>query len=131
VLKLLVGASAGSKRHEPIVLQRRADMPKPEVSLASRSPPVAVNLSSADTQAGENSPHAAISANGRFVAFDCFAANLVPGDANGVIDVFVRGPLTPRLVLLELGQVVADLIPLRLGADEDMSRGPDGWGIDQ
>jgi archaellum component FlaF (FlaF/FlaG flagellin family) len=34
-----------------------------------------------------------ISADGRFVAFDSFASNLVPGDTNGVGDVFVRGPL--------------------------------------
>ena len=32
----------------------------------------------------------AISANGRFVAFESGATNLVPGDTNGVEDVFVR-----------------------------------------
>jgi Tol biopolymer transport system component len=31
-----------------------------------------------------------ISADGRFVAFDSYATNLVPGDTNGFIDVFVR-----------------------------------------
>jgi archaellum component FlaF (FlaF/FlaG flagellin family) len=31
-----------------------------------------------------------VSANGRYVAFDSAASNLVPGDANGVRDVFVR-----------------------------------------
>jgi Tol biopolymer transport system component len=34
-----------------------------------------------------------ISADGRYVAFTCAASNLVPGDDNGVNDVFVRGPL--------------------------------------
>ncbi|CAN5754431.1 PD40 domain-containing protein [soil metagenome] len=33
---------------------------------------------------------AALSATGRFVAFDSIAANLVPGDTNGEFDVFVR-----------------------------------------
>src|SRR4029079_6848863 len=32
----------------------------------------------------------AISADGRFVAFDSRASNLVPGDTNGKIDIFVR-----------------------------------------
>ena len=32
----------------------------------------------------------ALSANGRFVAFDSFATNLVPGDTNKVVDVFVH-----------------------------------------
>jgi Tol biopolymer transport system component len=31
-----------------------------------------------------------ISSNGRFVVFDSEASNLVPGDTNGVVDVFVR-----------------------------------------
>ncbi|MBI1849479.1 MAG: PD40 domain-containing protein [Planctomycetes bacterium] len=35
-----------------------------------------------------------MSANGRFVAFDSTAANLVPGDSNGSIDVFVRDRMT-------------------------------------
>jgi|RhiMethySRZTD1v2_1073278.scaffolds.fasta_scaffold17610_2 Tol biopolymer transport system component len=44
-------------------------------------------------QANGNSDVASISADGRFVAFDSFASNLVAGDTNGVSDVFVRGPL--------------------------------------
>src|SRR5207253_8937535 len=32
----------------------------------------------------------AVSADGRFVAFDSAASNLVPGDTNGTFDVFVR-----------------------------------------
>ncbi len=31
-----------------------------------------------------------VSADGRFVVFDSYATNLVPGDNNGVIDIFVR-----------------------------------------
>ena len=33
-----------------------------------------------------------ISADGRHVVFISFASNLVPGDTNGVYDVFVRDP---------------------------------------
>ncbi len=40
------------------------------------------------------------SENGRYVSFDSYAPNLVPGDANGTVDVFVRDTLlkTTRLV---------------------------------
>ena len=52
-----------------------------------------VSVDSAGGQA--NSPFLAvgglaISADGRFVAFDSLASNLVPGDTNGTLDVFVR-----------------------------------------
>lgn len=44
-----------------------------------------------DSGAGrQNTSRAVISADGRFVAFPSFASNLVPRDANGRIDVFVR-----------------------------------------
>jgi Tol biopolymer transport system component len=59
-----------------------------------------VSVSSAGHQAtggiGGNPIHPSISADGRFVAFDSFASNLVDGDTNGLPggeDVFVRGPL--------------------------------------
>jgi Tol biopolymer transport system component len=41
------------------------------------------------------SENAAISGDGRFVAFQSRATNLVEGDTNGVLDVFIRGPLQP------------------------------------
>jgi hypothetical protein len=41
-----------------------------------------------DGPTGTDSPY--ISADGRYVAFDFGAANLVAGDTNGVIDIFVR-----------------------------------------
>src|SRR6266480_1144362 len=49
-----------------------------------------VTVSSAGTQANDASYGLAISGGGRFVAFDSFASNLVPGDTNHVPDVFVR-----------------------------------------
>ncbi|MEW6776449.1 MAG: hypothetical protein AB1405_09160 [Bdellovibrionota bacterium] len=42
------------------------------------------------TQADESSQNVVLSGTGRFVAFDSQATNLVPGDANGTSDVFVR-----------------------------------------
>ena len=50
-----------------------------------------VSVASNGTQAnGYGAPPLAISADGRFVAFRSFATNLVPGDTNGLDDVFVH-----------------------------------------
>ena len=49
---------------------------------------VSVNSAGVEGNFGSDSP--SISADGRFVAFASGATNLVPGDTNGVIDVFVR-----------------------------------------
>jgi Tol biopolymer transport system component len=48
------------------------------------------SVSSAGVQANARSDRCSISADGRFVAFQSSASNLVSGDANGVYDVFVR-----------------------------------------
>jgi Tol biopolymer transport system component len=49
-----------------------------------------VSMSSTGTAGDNDSVLAAISGNGRFVAFWSFASNLVPGDTNGTTDVFVH-----------------------------------------
>jgi Tol biopolymer transport system component len=50
-----------------------------------------VSVGAGGEQAKGNSSGApALSADGRFVAFQSFASNLVPGDTNGATDVFVR-----------------------------------------
>ncbi len=49
-----------------------------------------VSVSSKGVQGNNSSNKASISANGRFVVFESFADNLVPGDTNGVSDIFVR-----------------------------------------
>ncbi len=49
-----------------------------------------VNVSSTGEQANGNSSSRSISADGRFVAFESSASNLVPGDTNGYRDVFVH-----------------------------------------
>jgi Tol biopolymer transport system component len=49
-----------------------------------------VSVGSAGQQADDGSRSPSISGNGRFVAFRSSATNLVPGDTNGVDDVFVH-----------------------------------------
>jgi archaellum component FlaF (FlaF/FlaG flagellin family) len=49
-----------------------------------------ISVAGDGTQANNSSGSAAISADGRHVAFQSLADNLVPGDTNGVADVFVR-----------------------------------------
>jgi TolB protein len=49
-----------------------------------------VNVSSAGLQANSSTDGAALSGDGRYVAFPSYASNLVPNDTNSLIDVFVR-----------------------------------------
>jgi len=49
-----------------------------------------VSMASEGTQANESSYRPALSADGRYVAFDSGASNLVPGDTNETRDVFVH-----------------------------------------
>jgi Tol biopolymer transport system component len=51
---------------------------------------VRVSVRSDGTEADQNSSAPSISADGRYVAFESFAANLVAGDLNGLFDVFVH-----------------------------------------
>jgi uncharacterized repeat protein (TIGR01451 family) len=53
-----------------------------------------VSVDSAETQANQDSVHAAMTPDGRFVAFASLASNLVPGDTNDLPDTFVRDRLT-------------------------------------
>jgi Tol biopolymer transport system component len=54
-------------------------------------------------QGDGNSFDAAISADGRFVAFSSEASNLVPGDTNGVSDIFVYDRQTATTTRISLG----------------------------
>jgi len=49
-----------------------------------------VSVASSGTQGNDGSFNPALSTNGRYVAFESSASNLVPGDTNGVGDVFVH-----------------------------------------
>src|SRR5262245_10712203 len=53
-----------------------------------------VSVDSAGIEGDSESELCAVSADGRFVAFASLASNLVPGDTNGVSDVFVHDRLT-------------------------------------
>jgi hypothetical protein len=55
-----------------------------------------VSVASDGTQADHLSAGPRISADGRIVAFESFADNLVPGDTNGSPDVFVHNRVTGR-----------------------------------
>lgn len=52
-----------------------------------------VSIDSAGVQGNNGSYSPTISADGRIVAFNSYASNLVAGDSNGVVDVFVRNRL--------------------------------------
>ncbi|KAA0236131.1 MAG: hypothetical protein EDR02_01860 [Actinobacteria bacterium] len=52
-----------------------------------------VSVDSAGNQGDSSSDYSAISADGRFVAFDSAASSLVPGDTNDVHDIFLRDTL--------------------------------------
>jgi Tol biopolymer transport system component len=71
---------------------------------------VRVSLGQSGAEADNASGEAAISADGRFVAFASFASNLAPDDTNGVEDVFVRDRQvgTTERVSLGRGDAQAD-----------------------
>jgi len=71
--------------------------------LATIAAPVAAqsvsreSLAANGAQGNDQCFDTAISADGRFVAFDSRASNLVPGDTNGKIDIFVRDRLNATI----------------------------------
>ena len=60
------------------------------------------SVDSAGVQAGNASSAPSISADGRYVAFQSDATNLVPGDTNGTTDVFVHDAVTGSTVRVSL-----------------------------
>ena len=60
----------------------------------SPTPPSSVSVDSAGNQGNGGSSVPSISADGRFVAFNSNATNLVPGDTNNRSDIFLRDLLT-------------------------------------
>ena len=53
-----------------------------------------LSIASDGTQSDAGSQYASVSADGRYVAFESSAANLVAGDTNGALDIFVRDRVT-------------------------------------
>jgi Tol biopolymer transport system component len=49
-----------------------------------------VSLASDGSQGNNDSSFPSISADGRYVAFESWASNLVGGDTNDLVDIFVR-----------------------------------------
>ena len=62
-----------------------------------------VSVSSTGVQANGDCFHPAISVDGRFVAFDSNASNLVTGDHNGTNDVFVADLQTGKVIRVSVG----------------------------
>jgi Ca2+-binding RTX toxin-like protein len=61
-----------------------------------------VSVDSAGNPVNSESYRPSISADGRFVAFNSVASNIVPGDTNGASDVFVRDTLTNTTTLVSV-----------------------------
>ena len=61
-----------------------------------------VSMSSGGKKGNGGSGNPSISADGRYVAFNSDATNLVPGDTNGVVDVFVHDRQTGQTVRVSL-----------------------------
>ena len=80
-------------------------------SLAQGQTTERASLGTNGEQAYEQSRQPQISADGRFVAFSTGAANLVPGDTNGVWDVFLRDRrrrTTERVSVSSAGEAADD-----------------------
>ena len=64
---------------------------------------IRVSVDSAGNQGNDSSYSPSISADGKFVAFDSKAFNLVPGDTNNSGDIFVRDLLTNTTTRVSVG----------------------------
>src|SRR3954467_3921651 len=58
-----------------------------------------VSIATGGAQGDKASSRASVSADGRYVAFESFATNLVAVDGNGVCDIFVRDQQTGTVEL--------------------------------
>jgi Tol biopolymer transport system component len=63
-----------------------------------------VSVASDGAQANATSGLSRLSADGRFVAFQSFAANLVPGDTNGQYDAFVHDRKTQETIRVSVSE---------------------------
>ena len=62
-----------------------------------------ISVSDAGAQGDNDSDHASISADGRYVAFASLAENFVPGDTNLATDIFVRDRAAGRIERVSVG----------------------------
>jgi Tol biopolymer transport system component len=66
-----------------------------------------VSVASGGTQGNNNCFHLALSANGRFVAFESLASNFIPGDTNNELDIFLRDRLNGTTELVSISMTAA------------------------
>ncbi|MER5530549.1 hypothetical protein ABT075_39250 [Streptomyces sp. NPDC002677] len=83
---------------------------QPDIFVYDRTRQTTVRVSTAadGTQADGPSQDPSLSANGRYAAFTSTAGNLVPGDTNGVADIFVKDLRTGAITRVSLGTGQAD-----------------------
>jgi len=74
-----------------------------------------LSVDSVGTEANGNSQNASLSQNGKFIAFESTASNLVPDDTNGQGDVFVRGIFHMN----RDGDTIGDICDIGSDADGD------------
>jgi Tol biopolymer transport system component len=67
-----------------------------------------ISVSISGQLGNELSYNASCSEDGRYVVFESLASNLVPGDSNGVADVFLRDMVAGTLVRISLGLAGAE-----------------------
>jgi Tol biopolymer transport system component len=80
-----------TNNHRDIIVHNR---------LTSQTTRVSVDSGGHQSDGGSWKPR--ISSDGRYVAFASFASNLVPGDTNGVADVFAHDRLTGQMTLVSV-----------------------------
>jgi Tol biopolymer transport system component len=82
-----------------------------------------VSVATAGTEGNSFSHYGlSINADGRYVAFESNAINLVTGDANTVRDVFVRGPLPIRYTAADIAQCLRIVAGMAVASTADMTR---------
>ncbi|HEY7050310.1 MAG TPA: carboxypeptidase regulatory-like domain-containing protein [Jatrophihabitantaceae bacterium] len=82
-----------------------------------------VSVASDGTQGNQTSAEPSVSADGRYVAYESLASNLVPGDTTGTWDVFVRDRAAGTTTRVS---VAADGTASNPGFSEQPSISPDG-----
>ncbi len=78
----------------------QVELREPRTTPLSSGITTRVSLPDEGSEANADSRFPAISADGRYVAFQSFASNMVGGDENGVYDIFVRDRQAGRTVLV-------------------------------
>jgi Tol biopolymer transport system component len=81
-----------------------------------------VSIDATGAQTDDDSSHAALSTDGRFVAFESRATNLVDGDTNEVCDVFLKDLLTGAIARVSVDYAGAQGV----GSSYDASLSADG-----